>query len=86
MDNELFKVEKTGTYQSFDKTRSTFLVAGDDIPADQARTLGLLNDERAKDLKAAFERQAKQGSHDFTEVGPEAESRNKGAAPENRSK
>jgi enoyl-CoA hydratase/carnithine racemase len=83
MDNELFKVEKTGTFSSHDGTKRTFVVAGTDIPADQARDLGLLNDKRAGELKAAAEQAAKQASSDFEDVGPEVKT--KGAAPENKS-
>lgn len=59
METELYKVEKTGTYASADGTKSTYLVAGADIPADQARDLGLLDDARAKELKAEAETRAK---------------------------
>jgi hypothetical protein len=98
--DDTFKIEKTGTYQNHDNSMSTFLVAGDVISKDEARRFGLVNDERANDMKKAAEQQKKQASADFEEVGADAnekaakaaakdaeaaaESRNKGAAPENR--
>jgi enoyl-CoA hydratase/carnithine racemase len=84
METDLFTVEKSGTFKSHDGTKSTFLTAGTQISANEARELGLLNDDGAKDLKDAAEQAKAQGSSDFVPKSPEAKAVN--AAPENKAK
>ncbi len=71
--SDLYLVEKTETLKSDDGERSMFVVAGTHISMDQARDFGLVQDDRAKLLKAQAEAAKEAGSADNTNVGPESE-------------